>query len=267
MTILLEEVFKGWKTIEPVAFTVGLQTRTPLASDVVKRGLGKIQKDFPELTEAKFDEKEDEFVLMNPEPETEKQILFKIAGQKVFEYAWGTKVDFDFNSQMRKLFDNIQDGFELYPIDIKLIDFKFYAASDWNGQHYMAIFQALLNKTPFASLFEPKRILQDDLNIRAFLDEDRNRIGVIRITSNVVDAEVFQGKFKDDLLKAYVAIAQIRGIPSGLDTRVADVFVNHSKFVLDFIRDKFIPCIVLPLDEALTKLSVLSSKEVQENDI
>lgn len=251
MAMPLKEHFARWKHLKPGGFTAGLQARIPVERNVAMRGLSRVGKDFPALTEPQFNEEKKRFILSNAEADTRKQVLFRLTDYNRFEFAWGELVEFDFESEMKKFFASIEDGFELYPIGVELIDLKFYVVSEWEGHHYKAIWEALLSNTPLSGLFKPDHVLQDDLFLRGMLDECR--ICAVGVESNVTDREIFSRGFENDLLRVYVGVAQTRGIP--FDARMADVFVEHSRVAINFMEKKFIPYVLEPLDKALIKLS------------
>lgn len=249
--MLPKELFTQWKQFRPKAYTVGLQTKTPLGTDTTMKGLKQISMLFPNLTESSFDKEKGKFKLENDEIDADKQIYFKIEGFNTFEYAWGPLVEMDFQSVMDRLFNEIQDGFELSPININLIDVRFVALSKWEGHHYRIIWDTFLKDTLLDSLFNKQDLLQDDLFFRAMLDDAR--ICVININSNVTDAEVRRNNFENDLLRASIGIAQTRKIP--VNSRISELFAQHTQIALSFIQDKFIPYIVEPLDKMIQEFS------------
>ncbi len=243
--------YEHWKCLSAGAFTVGLATKTPVDSDAVMRGLTRISRDHPELTESRFDKSKESYVLKNDEPDMARQALFKVEAFRRFEFAWGPSAAPGFQPRIQEMFETMQEGFDLHPINVEFIDLKFFVTSDWAGHHYRAIMEAFLQSSPLASLFSLDLILQDDLFLRGILDD--KRVCIVGVTSDVDDKEVIRRSFKDDLLKAHVGIAQTRKIP--VDGRIADIFVEHSQIAEAFIKERFIPYVADPLDRVLAKLS------------
>jgi len=239
------------RSLKPVAFTIGVGTKAPLQQSDILRGLAAFQKEFPRLGESDFEQKEERFLLRNGETDVEKQAQFQVSQGKAFDYSWGRGLSFGDSAEVKRVFDAIQDGFSLLPLNVDVMDVQCHFVSQWNGQHYEAIWSAYFSGTPLFSLFSPQKILQDDLKFRALVDDDK--VVVVRVTSNLLDTEVRRGTFKDDLLKATVGIAHTKPLPP--DCRLSAVFAEHIQGCLRYVTERFIPCVIAPLDQALLSLA------------
>ncbi len=245
------ESAKALGSLKPAAFTIGVGTKAPLQQSDILSGLAAFQKQFPRLGESDFEQKEDRFLLRNGETDVEKQAHFRVSKGKAFDYSWGTGVSFGDLREVERVFDAIQDGFSLLPLNVDVMDVQCHFVSEWNGQHYQAIWSAYFTGTPLFSLFSPQKILQDDLTLRALVDDDK--VVLIRVTSNILDTEVKRGTFKDDLLKATVGIAHAKPLPP--DCRLSAVFTEHMRGCATYVTERFIPCVIAPLDQALLSLA------------
>jgi len=248
---LFKEFASQWQMVKPAALTVGMHLKYPLDDNTTMKGLTHIGKNFPQLRESKFKEEGKLIILTNGEDDWEKELLFAVIEHKALQLAWGPLVEGDFHSLSKSLYDCVQEGFDLFPVNVELIDVKYYVKSDWCGNHYQVICEAFLKNTPLESVFELNRILGNDLSIRGLLKD--NRVCVIRVDSDVADSEILKGNFKNDTLRALVGVAQTKDIP--LDAQLSSVFEEHSQVAIKFIKEKFIPSIIEPLDKALVKVS------------
>ena len=237
--------------LENIHANLARMLKSPLDRSTAMKGLALIVRAFPNLTESKFIEERNMHSLLNLETASDKQILFTLARHREFDLSWGPLAEVDFEPDMEKLFNTIQDGFQIFPLNVERVEMRFYAVSEWEGHHYRAILDALLRAPPLGLLFEPNRILQNDLYLRGLLDE--TRVGVVAVRSDVADSEVINNAFQNDLLRAWAGVAQTRGIPN--DARLVDVFMETSQVAIDFMCQKFVPLVVEPLDKALIGLS------------
>lgn len=243
-----QEQFPKLKQLKLGAVTAGLKTKIRIDSNTTLKGLNQIITNFPDLTESfPFNKEKERFKIGNDENDADREVYFDITGFMQLEYVWGPRVEFDYNPQMIKLFDCIQDGFLIQPNNTQMIDVKMYFISKWSGNHYKVIWDAFLGNSVVNELFYPQKILQDDLFLRSILDE--KRVCIVSVESNVGDNEVWTDKFKNDRLTAGVGIAQTRNIPSG--ARLSDIFNEHAQIAFKFIQEKFIPNVVVPLDKTL----------------
>jgi hypothetical protein len=252
-----EEMFQGLmkasdslRCLKLAAFSMGLSTKMPLDKATILAGLGAIQVQFPVLSDVTYDDKEDIVRLRNGEVGYEREILLRVSKSSGLDLAWGAQARFGSKEDARKLFDTIQEGFALAPVNVDLMDFQAHFRSDWSGQHYHAIWNAYFKETCFGALFRPEDILQDDIRLRALLNEDR--IVVININSDVTDTEVRRRVFEGDSLRASMGIAYRCSLKS--NAKLSDVFQKHVDSSMGYIEKKFLESVVMPLDQALALL-------------
>ncbi len=247
----LQELSASWKMIRLGAFTVGLRIKSPLDRETAMKGLAKVASAFPSLSESKYVDDKQAFILLNGEIEGEKQALFRMEGLRTFDFAWGALAEFDIDRDGKRLFELFQNEFGVQAINVEYIDFKVYLISDWDGHHPRAIVSALFKDSPISMLYSSQRVLGSELVFRGMLDA--HRVAVVGVETDVADSEVMKGYFKDDKLRASLGVAQRGGL--ALDARLSDVFMQHAEVALRFMTDKFIPQVVQPLDQALHDLS------------
>lgn len=240
--------------LKPVVTTVGLETKTPLEKGKVLQGLQEIQKVFPELTEVQYDKEDDVIGLGNDETDYAEGIQLVVNGCTRFYLSWGLNTGFGSKEAIARYYDYLHHGFSLLPINIKLIDVRMHFLCERAGHHYKAIWEAFFSQTALGTLFEPNDILQDDLELRSLLPD--GRMAVVIISSNIDDAEVKKNRFKDDTLRTIIGIAATG--PFLPDGSLSECMMQHSKYCDDFISNKFVPSVLLPLDEAL--IHVLGEK-------
>lgn len=245
----------GLQQIKPMAFTIGLATKTPLEKNDVLRGIAAFQTAFPQLTETDFNQKEDTVRVGNGETEYEKELLLRASHSTTFDFSWGCKASFGQAKDAVKVFDAIQDGFSMLPLNVALMDCQVHFICNWAGQHYAAIWETFFRKSPLYSLFDGRRILQDDLRFRALVTDEK--IAIVNITSNVSDAEVKRGQYKGDRLKVSVGIACMKTLAA--ENRLSAVFSQHVVFCADYIADTVLRVVVQPLDKTI-------QSEVQRNE-
>lgn len=240
------------KSINPAIFTIGLTTKTPLEKTEILHGLTYFQKSYPNLIKSEFDQKEDSFRLTNDQEEYEKKLVFHVFRSSVFNFSWGTNAEFGSYSDAEKLGNNLQEGFSLIPINIELIDIQAHFICNWNGHHYKAIWNAFFKNSPIFSIFNPDKILHDDLKFRALFDD--NKTIVIRISSNVNDIEIKKEIYKDDLITASIGIAKTGSFKP--DCNISQEIKEHINSCINYMQEKFMVSVIVPLDESLTILRV-----------
>lgn len=249
MVMQLKELFTKLKVIKVGPIIIGLRLKSDLDKYTALKGLKYVENNFPNLFNTRFDEKDRTYYLRNDDPVIDKQCLFTLREYNKIEFAWGSLFNFDFKSELTKFIDSIHKGFEIYQYNIEYIDIKLILSSDWEGQHYELINDAFFSNSSLGSIFESKNILQNDINMRGYLGE--NRICIINVGSDVKDDEVKNNVFKDDSLKTYIGIAQ--NFKKEVKLNLVNTFLNHYQFSINFIKDKFIPNIILPIDNELSK--------------
>ncbi len=227
------------------AFTIGMTTKTPLEKNEILRGVAAVQKRFPDLSQIDFNQKDEMVRIGNVESEYEKAVLLKISNSRIFEFSWGCETSFGKPDDVLAVFDTLQDGFALFPLNVLLIDCQIHFISTWAGHHYAAIWDAFFTNSPLFRLFENRKVVQDDLYLRAMLADER--VAAITVSSNVSDAEVKRNRFENDCLKVTVGIAYTRTL--GVEDRLSTVFDEHVKFCANYMADTVLTSVIKPLNE------------------
>lgn len=262
MVMQLKELFTKLKGIKPGPIIIGLSLKSALDKNTALKGLKYVENKFHNLVDTRFDEETKTYYLRNDEPVSDKQYLFTLREYNKIEFACGPLFDFDFKSELTKFINSIHKGFEIYQYNIKYIDIKLILVSEWEGQHYELINDVFFCNSTLGSIFESKNILQNDIYIRSYLGEDR--ICIISVESDVRDNEVINNAFKDDSLKMYIGIAQ--NFKKEVKLNLINTFLNHYQFTIKFIKDKFIPNIILPIDNELSK-RFINEKDKEKNEL
>lgn len=246
MELFKEDLFSHLKKLNPEVFKIGVSIRKPLDDDKAMDGLETIAKNFPALSSKSYDEENKTFAL----EDEEANIIMRLMDSTVLDLSWQYS-SYPGTQFIEDIFDTAQRGFGIRSINIDLVHSLFLVTSSWEGNHYTVIYDAFLQNTPFSHLIKQgDKILQDDIFIRWLIDE--TRIGILGIDSNVLDREIIKGRFNDDLLRAYLGIAEIN-IPD--ESHLSTLFLELINTFEDFIRNIFIPIVLEPLDTALVKHS------------
>lgn len=255
--IELNNLYQKYKMISPLTVKAGLLTKVPTISEkTALKGLYELTKKFPKFTELDFIKDKDEFTLHNKEVDIKKGIFFTIKEYSSFEYTCGIGSNIDFKEELINIIDTIEKLFNINAFNIKLIDIRYISISEWEDNYNKIILNTFFKNSPLSLLFEPENILNNDLFIRGYLD--KNRRVIINIENNNSDNEILNKKYKNDILKATVGIANI-DIP--LDVKLSETYLQHYNIVYQYIKDKFIPNVLIPLDDVLAKASKNKSNE------
>lgn len=250
--IELSSLYPKYKIISPLAIKAGLLTKvSPLSKKTALKGLYELSKKFPKLTELDFSKDKNELTLHNKEANIKKGIFFSIKEYNNFTFTCGVDSNINFRKELLNIIDTVEKLFNINAFNINLIDIRYISTSEWEGNHCKVILNTFFKNSPFGLLFKPDNILENDLYIRGYLDNDRRVI--ITIESDIKDYEILNKKYKNDILTASVGIAQTRNI--SLDTKLSEIYLQHYNIVFQYIRDKFIPNVLIPLDDALAKES------------
>lgn len=251
MLAKLVEACKSMNCIDLGAISLGLQTKTPIETQVAMRGLTRIQTEFPDLTDSDYDEEKKAFRLNNAPADLEAEVLFRLSRFCALDFAWGPKVPFGEGDDVAKLFTSIEEGFSILPINLEIMDFQIHCTCEMDAQHYAAIWDAYYKNSPLYSIFDPMLILENDVSLRSYLAD--HTICVVTVTSDVTNTEVRTGKFKDDRIKVSVGIARTRSFALGKS--FAELATDHLAAAMPFVEEKFLGAVVRPLDDVLSELS------------
>ena len=242
-SILIDE-FDAMRHLKIGAFTVGIRVKTPVDHDTSMKGLTNIQKTFPELSESSFDSDSKTFKLKNDESDYDHQIIFQFENFMDINLSWGANSQFSKENHIDKMFETIENSFNIFPINIEWIDFKLIIIANVDCNHFTSIWESFIGKSPLYNFFEPERVTQNNLTFRSLITDDTACL--LSFYSNVTDIEVIKKKYKDDTLKISIGIAKIRNIPVGEKLYV--LMGSHLDYSVNFLKQKIKNCFLAPLD-------------------
>jgi len=247
---LMRRLSGRWQHFRPSVAYVSFLFKLPLDEAERKRGLEEAQETFPELITPHHDKKQ-ELSLNRYGSANRKHMSFRIQEDRQLRLAWGPDIEKDFKDLIERFTNVISEGFGQTSAKLEWFDLSLSFASRWEGQHYKAIWDAFLKKSPIFSLFQANKLLQDDMKLRAMIDD--NRVCIVKVQSTVLDEEVLSEDFSNDQLIAQIGVAHVYAIPPGKG--LMDLFGDHCAAVIPFVTDKFLPAVVDPLDKAIQQLS------------
>ncbi|NIA06847.1 MAG: hypothetical protein GWP14_04275 [Actinobacteria bacterium] len=250
------EGFRPFKHLSLGALSLGIGSEAPLERDAVLKGLTRIQEAFPELRESDYDSKKDIFKIDNGKQEADEQMLLVASKGIGLMLSWGPKVAFGTKDDISKLFKGYQEGASLLAVNVAYIDFRLFAISTWEGNHYALLWDTLFKTSPLFRMFEPKSVFQNDLILKAYLSEDR--ICVVEIESDVTAKEVRHNSYENDMLRTQIAIAKTRHFAH--DVSLGELACEHVDFARSFVLERFIPSVAVPLDGALAEMQTEKDK-------
>jgi len=248
ITNLLKTINKV-KSINDIAFKIGLKTKTPLDKDVVFKGLTSLSREFLELTESDYNKEKNEFILKNTEQKIENQKFFRVENFQILSLSWGSEANIDFNTDSKKLFSIMEKKFEILPVNISYIEFALIIWYEWKGHQYQKIMDTFYKETPLYNIFDFENVLQNDIYLRGKVDDDR--IAVISLVSSQSDSEIHSKEYTENSVKAYCGIAQTKNIL--ITGELPNLFLKHSEKCINFINNNFIQSIITPLNDKLLK--------------
>ena len=235
---------------ETYAVSISAQTKTPIESSIIMKGFNELSKKYNIFTESEFDKDKDIIIIKNNEKDIEKQIQIQSTEKDNFALMWGINVENIYPNKVKDIFDDFRSKFNIYEINVEYIDMKFFSTSKLTGNHYKIIMDAFYKKSSIYNLFNNDKLIEDDIKIRSYIDDDR--ICSISIQSNVSGKEVIDNDFKNDLLKATIGIGQIQNFSK--KQSFGEVVLNHCSLSLDFIIEKYLPNILENLNKELGNL-------------
>lgn len=244
----LKKHIDGLQNFSVGAFAISVKTKTSINNDTIMKGLESISKMMPELSESSFDEKEKEISLKNSESKTEKQILFKISELNQFAFGWGIDCEINLEDIIGKLFQAISNDFNILPINIEYIDFNIYLFADYKGDHYQLISDTFYKDALLANLFEKNKTLGNDIFLRGSLND--KVITIVRVDSGQGTNEILDCEYESETLRTVCSSGQVKGF--GFNSNLVELFKNHYELSLDFVKNKFIPNIIIPLDNSIS---------------
>lgn len=246
----IKQKIDSYKHYNTAAFAIGVLIKTPISLQLAIEAFEKISNRMPELVLFDFNEEDNILTLKNEEEQTENQILFKLIDYKQFILSWGLNSKVDTDNYQKLLFRSLVEDFKISLFIIENWDVRLYNFASYKDNQYQLIADAFYNNSSIYNLLEKNKIFPNDITIGGILDE--NTRVYVRVESEQSAKEVLNNKFPNNkTLDATCSVGQIKGFP--LSGNLYDVFVEHSKIACDFIKDKYIPNIIEPLEETLRK--------------
>jgi len=246
---LMRNLSGRWKHFRPAVSDTTFRFKLPLDEGKRKHGLEVAQERFPELITPHVDDEKQQ--LSNRYgTANRKHMSFRMEKDRGFSLAWGPDVEEDFKDLIKRFMNVICEGFGQTSAKLEWFDLMLSFTSRWEGHHYEAIWNAFLRNSPISELFQANNLLQDDIKLRAMLDD--NRVCIVKVQSTVQDDEILSEDFSNDTLIAHIGMAHVYGIQPGKE--LVDLFADHCAAVIPYVTNKFLPAIVDPLDKAIEQL-------------
>jgi hypothetical protein len=234
--------------INDSAYTVSLQTKTPIDKERCMTTLAKLSKAFPHLSESKIEEDSGEFVLKSLKRKIEEQEFLRLTNYRTFTYAFGSKVVFDSSDFSKRFFQTIQDTLDLNSLSIDYIDLQIHSEAVFAQDHYALIFDCFFSDST-VNLFERHKCVQNDFVVKGFIDE--SRLAVVTVTTEQAMEESLLGEFDEKILKFQCGIGHIRNL--NRVENLSDTFEEHYKICSEFIKSRFVPNILEPANAKIKK--------------
>ena len=243
----LKEALGSFTRLRAKGFAMSLSLNAPTDSDQVMKGLEVLQRSFPQLRSSSYTEETDTMRIENDEEETQKQMVVAAREGKHLLVTWGIDLEFGSDRDIKQVFESLQKDMSIRAVNVSYIDFRVIAASFWEGNHYAVMWDAFFKDGVLGSLLSADTLSDTGLVIRSQLSDDC--VCFIGVDSDVGTREIRTGRFENDRLRASVGIAKLRGFAPGMD--LGKTAAEHAAFSASFIADRFLPCIMKPLDDAL----------------
>lgn len=247
------KILQPLQELRLAAYVLGFEC-SPLSHESLMKGLSAVIKVFPDLSVRDYDKEKHVYRLMNEEQDHSKQNYLSVAEAGVIEFGWGLDVEMHMQPQLESFLESLQSGFDLLSVAVQAMDLRLVAICEWRGNHYAAIADAFLSGGPLGDLFQAPATLSNDLVLRGMIDE--SRVAIVRIASDVEDSEIRSGKYGADLLRVQAGVGLVRHI--NVDMTITRIFESHASKALDFMQQKFIPHVLLPLDKSIVAMKLAS---------
>ncbi len=249
MDIFKNRFFEQLKGFDSYAFASGVRIKTEIDQQTFLKGIGEISKFFKYLTESDYDKDKKIFKLKNNEPELDKQIQIHIIGLNFFHFLWGINANINIEKEISQVFDKFQELFNITSINISFLDFRFYATSDFNANHYALINKVFFGDSKLGALFQKNKILENTITISGLIDE--SRICAIKIESDVDNEEIKNNKFNNNVLQTTIGIGQTKNF--NIEQSLGELFLFNSQKALNFITNTYLENVLKPLDEIIVE--------------
>ncbi len=251
---MFEEIIKlteNWKELKISYFAVGFQLNTEIDIKNIYNLFDKVKKIFPTLT--KYDQEEkNTHILKSDELTSENHVrLIIIVPFKKIIFAWTKQSDSIIDkSIILNVMNCVQDELNVNAFKTSNIEFQFLASSEKKINHFKVIHNTFYNSDMLGDIIDVNNITKGDIAFGVFIEKDR--IAAIQIGSDLTIKEVENRDFNNCGLSSKLGIAKIDGFLEGEFNLAERIMENAEKGIL-FVKEKFIPKVLNPLDENLAK--------------